>query len=440
MSISLVQSQTLNNGANVLVSPNTAGSVLLVYAIYDGTSAGTISVSDSNGNSYTQLSYHTFATGGPQTSAVALFVAKNINSGANTITLSNSQTSTGHFAVAAEYSGVDTTNPVHADQFEPYPFPPGTSNLAVTIATAINNDVVALFYQNRNCTGITLPGGFSSQQQVIAGGDASGYSDATIVSAGSAGYTVDFTTTGATGGAIWGVSLTAPPTLVSIAVTPTSAIILPSGHTQQFTAIATYNDSSTLDVTGTATWASDTPGVATIASGGLATSGSSGTTNITATQDAITSPAVVLTVDQFSISGNAGAPFAVVSYTGPASGSATADFYADYTITGLPVGTFTLTPALVTFNFFPTSRTETITSSNLTDVDFQAAGISAPIGSVATVHSYDGTSGYLLVNADTLFFFNKVHVLSGVIAVGDTVYFRWPEPGEEEEAFDIRKV
>src|SRR5579871_1190249 len=105
MSVSLVQNQTLNSGANVITNPNGAGNCLVVFALFDGTSTGSISVSDSNGNVYTLLGYHTFATGGPETSAVAIFVAANIAAGSNTITLNNSQTSTGHFAVVAEYAG-----------------------------------------------------------------------------------------------------------------------------------------------------------------------------------------------------------------------------------------------------------------------------------------------------------------------------------------------
>jgi hypothetical protein len=85
------------------------------------------------------------------------------------------------------------------------------------------------------------------------------------------------------------------PTLVSIAITPTSVSIAPGG-TQQYTAIGTYSDSSTADITAAATWASSVTGVATIASGGLATSISAGTTNITASLSAITSNIAILTI------------------------------------------------------------------------------------------------------------------------------------------------
>ncbi len=85
------------------------------------------------------------------------------------------------------------------------------------------------------------------------------------------------------------------PTLVSIAVTPTSPSIA-IGNTQQFTATGTYSDNSTQNLTSTATWASATTSVATIAAGGLATGVSAGTSNITATAGSVVSPADTLTV------------------------------------------------------------------------------------------------------------------------------------------------
>jgi len=84
-------------------------------------------------------------------------------------------------------------------------------------------------------------------------------------------------------------------TLVSIAVTPVSPSIV-AGSTLQFTATGTYSDSSTQNLTSTATWASGTPATATIASGGLATAVAAGTTVITATVGSIVSPGDTLTV------------------------------------------------------------------------------------------------------------------------------------------------
>src|SRR5579862_3738638 len=55
----------------------------------------------------------------------------------------------------------------------------------------------------------------------------------------------------------------APPSLSSIAVTPSSASI-PQGMTQQFKATGTYSDNSTQDLTAAATWTSSATNVVTI--------------------------------------------------------------------------------------------------------------------------------------------------------------------------------
>ena len=93
-----------------------------------------------------------------------------------------------------------------------------------------------------------------------------------------------------------GVTLTVTEAeLVSIAVTPEAPSIA-LGLTQQFTAIGSYTDASTANITSTVTWASSNPAVATISAAGLATSHAVGTTTITASLGGITSPGVTLTV------------------------------------------------------------------------------------------------------------------------------------------------
>src|SRR5450631_2846279 len=76
-----------------------------------------------------------------------------------------------------------------------------------------------------------------------------------------------------------------PVTLVSIAVTPINSRIA-LGMTQQFTAIGTFSDNTTQDLTAAATWSSSAASVATISnsagSNGKATSVAAGTTTITA--------------------------------------------------------------------------------------------------------------------------------------------------------------
>jgi 6-phosphogluconolactonase (cycloisomerase 2 family) len=85
------------------------------------------------------------------------------------------------------------------------------------------------------------------------------------------------------------------PTVTSVAVMPSGPSIV-AGTTQQFTAMATYSDTSTSDVTSSATWASATTSVATISATGLVTGVAAGASNITATFQTVVSTAVTLTV------------------------------------------------------------------------------------------------------------------------------------------------
>jgi hypothetical protein len=123
------------------------------------------------------------------------------------------------------------------------------------------------------------------------------------------------------------VTVTAPPALVSIAVTPQYPSVAEGGSVQ-FTATGTYADSSTRDLTNTATWGSSVIAVATISNTGLASALANGTTTISATQTSI-SGSTVLSV------------------------AATATFYS------LPANRVTLWQPGVTYNGgIPTNRTQ----------------------------------------------------------------------------------
>jgi len=86
------------------------------------------------------------------------------------------------------------------------------------------------------------------------------------------------------------------PTLASIAVTPANPSTV-MGTTKNFTAMGTYSDNSTKDLTTAVTWVSSATGVATISNAGVATPVTAGTTTITATQGSI-SGMTTLTVAQ----------------------------------------------------------------------------------------------------------------------------------------------
>jgi hypothetical protein len=74
----------------------------------------------------------------------------------------------------------------------------------------------------------------------------------------------------------------------------------------------------------------------------------------------------------YSISGNAGTAGATVSYTGPSSGSVTADGSGNYTISGLANGTYIITPSAAGYNFIPSSQTVVVSGGNVGGVNFIA--------------------------------------------------------------------
>jgi len=90
--------------------------------------------------------------------------------------------------------------------------------------------------------------------------------------------------------------------LLSIAVTPSSPHDLAVSSTQQFTAIGTYANSSTADISSQVTWLSSDTTVATISSVGLATGVAVGNTNITATLFGLTSATIRLPVVKSTLS------------------------------------------------------------------------------------------------------------------------------------------
>lgn len=79
-----------------------------------------------------------------------------------------------------------------------------------------------------------------------------------------------------------------PATLVSIAITPSTPIFA-NDTTEQFTAIGTFSDGSTQNLSSQVVWTSSNPQTATIDNNGLATGGAPGSTQISATFGGVTS-------------------------------------------------------------------------------------------------------------------------------------------------------
>ena len=105
-------------------------------------------------------------------------------------------------------------------------------------------------------------------------------------------------------------------TLLFISVTPSNDSIQ-AGSAQQFYATGNYSDGSQQDLSSSATWNSSVPTVASIASGGLATSTITGTTNISATLGGISGSTTLLvtTTQQMTL----GSVSEVVAETCPAT-------------------------------------------------------------------------------------------------------------------------
>lgn len=134
-------------------------------------------------------------------------------------------------------------------------------------------------------------------------------SDGSFTYVPTAGFTGSdsFTyTLGNTGGTATGtVTITVVP-IASIAVTPAN-VTLKVGQVQQYTAIATYADSTTADVTRQVTWSSDNTAVAVVNTGGTVTGASPGQAHITVTQGSV-SGQVSVTVSGGTSVGIAPAP------------------------------------------------------------------------------------------------------------------------------------
>ncbi len=84
-------------------------------------------------------------------------------------------------------------------------------------------------------------------------------------------------------------------TLDAITVTPTTGSVF-VGETQQFTAIGTYSDGTTLDITNAVFWAVSDETIATINDDGLAVGVSAGVINVTASTSRIDSNQAELTI------------------------------------------------------------------------------------------------------------------------------------------------
>ena len=155
--------------------------------------------------------------------------------------------------------------------------------------------------------------------------------------------------------------------LSSIAVTPLSPSVA-KGLSEQFVATGTKTDGTTEDLTSQVVWASATPSVATISDTGLASTLAVGTTNITATFDALSSAPDTLTVTPPALTS-----IAVTPVSPSVAKGQTEQFFATGTYTDGTTGDITnlvvwasATPAVATISGSGLASTLAVGTTNIT--------------------------------------------------------------------------
>jgi trimeric autotransporter adhesin len=166
--------------------------------------------------------------------------------------------------------------------------------IAVTISPDLPSIAAGGFQQ------FTATGDFSDgSSQDLTNGVTWDSDNAAVATVSASGLAAGLTTgsaqiSGCVGSVCDSTQLTVTPaTLVSIAVSPATASIA-MGTTQQFTAVATFSDGSSSDITTGASWSSSAPAVATISTTGLASGNGVGAgVTITATSGLISGTATL---------------------------------------------------------------------------------------------------------------------------------------------------
>jgi hypothetical protein len=194
----------------------------------------------------------------------------------------------GNTTITATSGGVSGTTTLNVTDPNMMPPPTGAKLTSITVTTAtasIATGATAQFFATGHYDDGTTKD-LSGTATWASGTPAT----ATITPAGLAtGVAAGMSVISATSDGITGMTtltVTAPPMLVSIAVTPAAPSIA-KGTTQPFIATGTFSDNSTKDITATVTWASATTATATITAAGVASGVAPGTSVISATSGAV---------------------------------------------------------------------------------------------------------------------------------------------------------
>ncbi len=157
---------------------------------------GSLTISDSNSNVYTLVDSLTYGTG----YLYATYVASNITSGANTVTLTwPGFSSTGNFnAAIQEYSGVVTISPI-----DTHSTASGSTTLSPSVTTTQSGDLIHLLASDQSSVVLSQSGGYTSRETSTLGSNSVLYTwDYAAGSPGSYSNTVSGFSSGVSSGAI----------------------------------------------------------------------------------------------------------------------------------------------------------------------------------------------------------------------------------------------
>lgn len=383
--IQLIQTNVNGNEATAasisatFTANNTAGDFLLVQGTI-ARPAGSLSVSDSLGNTYIQLAPS--ASDPNQDVTSYMWYVPICKGGANKVTLTPAVAGALEIHIS-EWTGLSTTYPLDV-----YGSAAGTgvnvSSGAVT--TTAGGELIYGYGFVYN----TATAGSGFTPMTLVNGDLDEYQVQT--SAGSAAAT--FTQASGT----WFAT-------VAALRASTATVRTIAGNVSPASAGVSIALSGTVSAT-TATDANGNYSFTGLPNGSYTVTPSSGSSTFSPVSRAVTvngadqtgvNFTVLGTSSTWSVSGTispaASGGGATVALTGAASGSVTADAGGNYSFTGLANGSYSITPSKTGTTFSPASQNVTVNGANQTGVNFTAQG-SGPTWSISgTISPASGGSG-----------------------------------------------
>jgi hypothetical protein len=319
----------------------------------------------------------------------------NFGSSVQTFTITGTISGSGGNGATVSLSGAATaTTTANASGVYSFSVPNGSYTVTPTktgfVFTPANSAVTV--------NGANATANFASTQVFTISGTISGAggSGATVTLTGAATATVTANASGVYSFAVPNGSYTVTPTKAGFVFTPASSAVTVNG----VNTTANFSSAQTFTITGTISGAggsgatvkltgATTATVIANASGGYSFSVVNGSYTVTPTKAgfAFTPANQAITVNganktanfssapTFTISGTIsgiGGSGATVKLTGAATATVTANSSGVYTFTGVTAGTYTITPSKPLVIFLPGSKSTTVTSGNVTGVNFTA--------------------------------------------------------------------